>query len=174
MRAVSSASPLPKLIFKLLTRSPFFATFVVGAHADAATQQKWAEGDEHLQSSIVTWTLFSITALSLIVGFVILGVTAYAAATVKVYNATAPLIALSVLIITISIFGVAAARKHATHGPSCWALMFFYSDLVLVIFLIYLVAYNLAFSSWKDSIDKYWDSISDAIPSSYKGAGVHP
>lgn len=40
---------------------------------------------------------------------------------------------ISAVITLVSAIGVFAARKRAEHGPSCWLLTYFYSNIILMV-----------------------------------------
>ncbi len=113
-----------------------------------------------------TRILLSINLITLLLGLAITGFTIYMLVLAKVYSFSFSLLGVGFMISMVSVLGVQAARSRAEHQPSCWVLTYFVCDLGVSILLLWTVAYNLAFPSYKYYVTEYWDVISSALPAS--------
>jgi hypothetical protein len=71
--------------------------------------------------------------LTLVVGLAMMGLTVFASVTAQIYDVALTLLGLSFLIALVSAVGVFASRKRAEHGPSCWLLLYFYANVILMV-----------------------------------------
>jgi len=143
-----------------------------GVSAPPKRSSKDSDGKEtradRLPSSCASWTLLSINTVTMMAGLTMLGLVIYAIYTAKLFSLGIPLLGVACLVVMVSFIGLWAARKRAERGPSCWLLTYFFANLLLLVLLVWTIAYNLGFSNWKSVFEQNWDSISDYIPAKYK------
>lgn len=115
-----------------------------------------------------SWTVFAVNFLTLVVGLAMMGLTVFASVTAQIYDVALTLLGLSFLIALVSAVGVFASRKRAEHGPSCWLLLYFYANVILMILLLWAVIYNIALNNWRNYVQTNWSELSQVLPSSYR------
>ena len=110
------------------------------------------------------YILLGLNTIALWGALIVLGVAVYALSQGFISSAATPFITLGVVATIISCLGMVGARKPAL-GINCAVILFFYSAVMVILTIIWVVVYVNAFAdNWEVYVDRNFDVITDAFP----------
>jgi hypothetical protein len=108
-----------------------------------------------------------ISGIALVGGLALTGACGYA-----IYIGSAamlmPLLAMGILTSLLAGVGLRGSCKRAEHGPSCYLLVFFFADVLLMTLMLWTVVYSFAFTDWTSVVEKRYDTLASYLPAEFR------
>lgn len=114
--------------------------------------------------------LIAINVATMLVGLAMIGLVIWSIYAARALANSVPILGVATFITVVGFVGIMAGRKRAviSPGPSCWLLAYFVFNITLCLLLVFVIAYNFAYTNWRVYVDKNWDTISDVLPAKYR------